>query len=735
MAGKNDIVADALADYKKAKDAWSEVYRKAREDLHFLSDEPNAQWDEISLTNRKNRPTYQVDQLGQFVHQVSNDIRMNTPTINVAPDGDGSDVETAEIFKGLIKAIEYNSKADAAYDTAVDFSVKSSIGFITVDHDYSSYDGFEQELLIKRVINPQSVFLDPNSTEPDGSDAMFGFIFEETTRKDFERKYPKATAVSFGDDKPSKSPQDGDKITIAQYFVILESSKKVGLNDQGESEEVDDSKEYKTTREISKRKVMRYKLSGQDVLDKTTFPGEYVPIVPVYGEEAWIEGERHLYSLIRKAKDPQRMFNLWASTETELLLKQNQAPVQAAVGQMRGFEDDWKTPEKAMVLYYHQTDVNGNQAPKPERLPQVQIPTGIVNAKRETVDDIKASLGMYNASIGQRSNETSGIAINSRKKEGDVATFHFGDNLVRSITHVGKILVCAIPEIYDTPRIIKIIGQEDEVKLIGINGQMTDDQKQAFDLKKGKYDVRVITGPPFTTQREEAAAMYTQLITAMPELMPVIGDLVFKYQDSAGAQAVSARMKKLVDPKYLDESEKERPDPQVVALTQQLQQVTEAAQAQIQQLTQELQNKHGDMQIKAAEVQIKGKEVDVKAMEAHAKVVESQKQIPLADNSNDIAISQREMDLKEYQAQEDTRLKEIGLMLDSEKIKLDMLKLQMTAQPQEVVPVDNEAQNVQREQQNAILAGIMQRVDLLTQAIQQPITVLRDESGMITGAQ
>ena len=746
MADKSDIVEDAKADYKKAKAAWSDIYRKARDDLNFLSDEPHAQWDEISLTNRKNRPTYQVDQLSQFIHQVSNDIRMNTPTINVAPDGDGSNVETAEIFKGLIKAIEYNSKADAAYDTAVDFSIKSSIGFITVDHDYCSHDGFEQELLIKRVINPQSILIDPNSTEADGSDAMYGFVFEEITRKEFEKKYPKAQAVSFGDDEPTKVQNETDKIVIAQYYVVLESSKKIGLNEAGESEEVDDSKEYKQTRDISKRKIMRYKLSGEDVLDKTTFPGEYIPIVPVYGEEAWIEGERNLYSLIRKAKDPQRMFNLWASTETELLLKQNQAPVQAAVGQMRGFEDDWKTPEKAMVLYYHQTDASGNNAPAPQRLPQVQIPTGIVNAKRETVDDIKASLGMYNASIGQRSNETSGIAINSRKKEGDVATFHFGDNLVRSITQVGRILVCAIPEIYDTPRIIKIIGQEDEIKMIAINGaQPTEDQKQAFNLKEGSYDVRVITGPPFTTQREEAAAMYQQLIQAMPDLMPVIGDLVFKYQDTAGAQAVSSRMKKLVDPKYLDDSEKDQtqPDPQVMQLQQQLQQAEQIIQQgaqEMQQLQQELQNKQADLQIKAAEVQVKGKEVEVKGMEAQAKVMQAQQSPAVIDNSNDVEIAQREIALKEYQAQEDTRLKELSLMLDSEKIKLDMLKLQMSQQPTEKPsdgenPQENSIEQAQREQQNMILAGIMQRVDQLTAAISQPITVLRDESGMIIGAQ
>lgn len=738
---QDDIVTDALDEYRKAKDAWSEVYDKARNDLYFLSDEPFAQWDDREAADRYavGRPAYQVDQLSQFIHQVTNDIRMNTPMINVAPDGDGSDVETAKIFEGLIKAIEYNSKADAAYDTAADFSVRSSIGFIRVDHDYTTATGFEQELLIKRVINPQSVFIDPDSTESDGSDAMYAFVLEELTSKDFKKKYPDFNPVSFCDN-PFKAAKDTDKIVVAEYFCIVEDSRTMGLLDDGSVEEYDKTKQYKSSRKVSKRKVMRYKLSGQDVLEETTFPGIYIPVVPVYGEESWIEGRRNLYSLIRKAKDPQRMFNLWASTETELLLKQPEAPVMAAVGQMRGFEEDWKRPAKAMVLYYHTTDVYGNNVPPPERLGQAQIPAGIVNAKRETVDDIKASLGMYNASIGERSNETSGVAINARKREGDVATFHFADNLVRSITQVGRILVFAIPEIYDTPRVIKIVGQEDEVTQVAINGaNPLEEQKQAFDLRKGKYDVRVQTGPSFTTQRQEAAAQYNQLIQAMPDLMPVIGDLVFKYQDTAGSQAISSRLKKLVDPKFLDDSEKDQnqPDPQVMQLQQQLQQITQAAQTQIQQLQTQLADKQGELQIKAAEVQVKSKDVDIKALQAQTQAQEAQKGAPVVDNTADVMQQSRKLDIEEYKTKEDVRLKELGLLLDGEKLKLEMFKLQTAAPASGAVEESTEGEpagDVQKTQQNEILAGIMQRIDQLTQAISQPIQVIRDESGMITGA-
>lgn len=741
MSKASDIIAKATKKFEKAEQGWKSIFRKAREDLHFLSDEPYAQWDEQEANNRTTigRPALTIDQLTQFVHQVTNDIRMNTPTINVIPDGNGADKETADVFKGLIKGIEYNSNADAAYDTAADFSVKSSIGFIRVDHGYCNDDSFEQELQIKRVINPASIFLDPESTQPDGSDAKFAFVLEELSKEEFKKKYPKATAISFGDYQ-REGEQDSDKITIAEYFFIEESESTKGLLDNGDTEDYAEGKQYKSTRKVSKKIVRRYKLAGQDVLAETTFPGVYIPVVPVYGEEAWIAGKRNLLSLIRKSKDVQRMFNLWASTETELLLKQQQAPVQAAVGQMRDFEDDWKTPDKAMVLYYHQTDANGDPAPAPQRLQPPTIPTGIVNAKRETVDDIKATMGLYNASIGNRSNETSGVAIERRQQEGDVATFHFADNLVRSITQVGRILVFAIPEIYDTERVIKIVGDEDEVKTVGINGKREEEQEESFDLSKGRYNVRVITGASFTTQRQEAAAAYSDLISKMPDLMPVIGDLVFKYQDTAGAQAISSRLRKLVDPKLLDEDEREEdaPDPEKEQMAAALQEMQTA----LQQMQAELESKQVENQVKVAEVQIKQEEVGIKKddlklkyltalQQPQQKSVESEAPVALPDDSIEVLQARIQAKIMEQQA---------------------LAEKAATEQQEQAMELQQEAQEAEMKmaQTNAVieaLNGIQQQVSTLTQATMlsaeqtakvannqdKPIEIIRDEAGNLVG--
>jgi len=660
------IIQRAEDGYKQDKQFWSEIYTKARDDMFFLSDDKNAQWDSSALTARSEagRPALTIDQLGQFVHQVSNDIRMNTPTIKIIPNGSDSSVETADVMKGLIRNIEYVSNADEAYDTASNNSVKSSLGFIRVENDYVDDSSFEQELKITRVVNPLNIWIDSGSIEVDGSDATRAIEIESLQVSAFKKKYPKADPVSFADEDENKDKdlKDEEFVNIATYYEIEEESKDVGMSEDGEMQEYQEGVEYSARRTMKKKKVMKYVLSGNEILEQTRFPGKYIPLIPVYGEEAWVDGKREIYSLIRKSKDAQRMFNFWKSLETELLMKQPQAPILAAGGTVENYEDDWKSPDKAMVLRYDPVDVDGNAVAKPERLSPPTIPTGIVNAARATVDDIKASMGMYGASIGARSNETSGVAINERKQEGEVATFHFGDNLNKSITHVGKILVCAIPEVYDTARVLRIIGEEDEAKEVGINGKMVKDQEETFDLRKGKYDTKVVTGASFTTKRQEAAQFFTSIVEKQPQLMEVMGDLLFKNMDFAGAQGMAKRMEKIIDPKFLEEEEEAQVDPEKeqmgVVIQEGLQQM-EQMQAAMEELQQQLDDKEAELLLKAEAEQNKSddndKKINIELMNAQTNREKLIMEYQLKTEA--IALKREEIAQKAQERQDNMRLK------------------------------------------------------------------------------
>lgn len=597
-ASKTDDSSDVILEqahslYSIDKEHWNPIYSDGKDDLDFLSDDPQAQWPDREYKERfdSGRPTLTIDYLTQFVHQVANNIRMNTPSINPLPAGSEASIETAKMLKGLIRKIEYNSSADAVYDNAATGAVKASIGYAMVDHDYVTDDSDEQELKICKIINQFMVYPDSRSIESDGSDQEHCTVLEEMSVADFKKEWPGKEPVSFGNDEgEGKALTADDKVTIAQFFIRdtkKEKERTTGAN----------GNQYQRTK--TTRKIRRYKLSGKDVLAKTDFPGEYIPVVPFYGEEAWNNGKRRLHSLIRKSKQSQYMLNLMKSVETEILLKQPIAPVTTPAGAIENYADDWKNPSKAMALRFDTQDADGNPLQfRPERLAPPGVPIGMVQAAKEATDDIKATMGLYNNAIGEQGQEVSGKAINARKIQGDVATFHYGDNAVRSITHIGRILVCSAGEIYDTPRLVQIMDDEDKSQTVGINGEKADGQDETHYLSKGRYDVRVVTGQSFTTRRQESASFYQDVIKTQPQMLMVCGDLMFENMDVEGAQAMASRMKKLIDPKLLQEDGKEQ-DPQVMALQKQLQQAQQIIQQgaqELQQLQQQLKDKNSGVQ-------------------------------------------------------------------------------------------------------------------------------------------
>lgn len=637
----SDDVQKALENYQDDKDAWGDVYKKALEDLKFLSDDPYAQWSEqdYNARVRTNRPALTLDQLSQFIHQTANDIRMNTPSIGVIPANTEATEDIAEVYKGLIREIEYYSNADDVYDTASLNSIRCSIGFIRVDFEYED-EGFNQRLCLKRVVNPLSVFLDAESIECDGRDAKRATILDTMLVEVFKKKYPNAQPVCFESDN-KEARKNGEYITVAEVFTVEEDAETIVAED-GE-----------TSREMVKRRVARKIMSGAEVLEESTFPGKFIPVIPVYGEEAWINGKRHLFSLIRKAKPAQQMFNYWKSLETELLLKAPQAPVMAAEGQTEDYAEDWLEPEKAMVLRYKQKDVEGNPAPPPQRLEPPTIPTGIVNASRSAVDDIKAAMGIYNAGLGMMGNEVSGVGIRQRQQEGDVATFHFQDNLTRSITQVGRVLVSCIPEIYNGPRVLRILGMEDEPTNVAINGALNEalqlGQEKPIDLASGRYDVRVKTGGSYTTRRQEAAEFLTQLVQTSPEMMNIVGDLMFENMDFTGSNVMAERMRKVIDPKFL---ENDGQDPRLIQLAQQLEQ----SQQMIAALEAQLGSKQAELQIKA-----QGEENDAEEARVKAEIQLLELQLEQQKQTADVQMRQQELQLKEREL----RLKEAELQLEA----------------------------------------------------------------------
>lgn len=624
----SDIIDIAKRRFKLAVDATQDGRLESLEDLKFVAGE---QWPEEIKNQRalSGRPCLTINRVIQAVRNITNDLRQNTPSINIIPVDDNADQEVAKVFKEMIRHIEYSSNAKVAYDRAVDGAVRGGFGYFRVTTDYVSPYSFDQEVIIKSIDNPFNVYLDPSSCEPDGSDANWGFIFEDLLVEDYDEMYPKSKMAGLEDWRSignTASEWATDKTRrVAEYFykekkevklyllndgsTLLESQLKDGMVLPDGLEVVDER-----TTEIP---VVRWcKINGIEELEKSSWAGKWIPIIPVYGEEVNIDGKKRYDGITRHARDPQRMLNFWASSETETITLAPKAPWVMAEGQAEGHEQKWATANRDNHAYleYKPTTIGGQPVSPPVRNAIEPPVMAITNARMQTVDDLKATTGVYDASLGNRSNETSGIAIQRRSVQAQTANYHFINNLSIAQRHLGRILVDLIPKIYDTPRAVNIMGEDDSQEIVYINKVFERyGKEQYYDLSAGKYDVVIDTGPTYQTKREEAVDSILQLTKAYPDFAKVSADILVKSMDFPMSQELAERLKKTIPPEILGDKGKEKVPPQAQAQMQQMSQM-------VKELTDQLNEASETIKEKKIEAEQKEKEMESKERIQMAKI-------------------------------------------------------------------------------------------------------------------
>ena len=645
----SDILATARARLDLAVSALSESREDEIDDLRFYAGSPDNhwQWPADVLATRgavqgqtiNARPCLTINKLPQHVRQVTNDQRQNRPGAKVIPVDDNADVEVADIFNGMIRHIEYISDADVAYDTACENQVSYGEGYIRLLTEYCEDNTFDQDIKIGRVRNSFSVYMDPTIQDPTGADAKWCFVTEDITKAEFERMYPDAAPITtlqslgVGDQSISNWLNE-DTIRIADYYYIDYDRTTLNLYPgnatafEGTPEDKQLRAIYgkpKKSRESDRPKVKYCKINGYEILEEREWAGKWIPVIRIVGNEFEVDGRLYVSGLVRNAKDAQRMYNYWVSQEAEMLALAPKAPFIGYGGQFEGYEDKWKTANTQNWPYLEinpdVTDGQGAVLPLPQRAQPPMASSGLLQAKAGASEDIKSTTGQYNASLGMGSNERSGKAILARQREGDVGTYHYGDNLARGVRHVARQLVDLIPRIYDTQRIARIIGEDGETKMVKINpdqpqpvNKIVDQQgiviEKIYNPGVGKYDVVATTGPGYATKRQEALEAMAQLLQGNPQLWAVAGDLFVKNMDWPGAQEMSKRFAKTIDPKFLSDGED---NPALQAAQQQIQ----AMGAEMDQMHQMIKNVGKSIEMQ--EQERKDFEAQVKAYEAETK--------------------------------------------------------------------------------------------------------------------
>lgn len=646
---------------------------EAQEDIRFRS---GKQWDETMERQRKadGRPALTFDQTHVFIQSVANEARQNKPQTKVNPIGGGASTDTANVVNGIMRHIAYRSQADVAYDMGLDSACGSSFGFLRATTEYSNEKSFDQEIRILPVIDPFSIYgvLIPTALN---QPVRFAFVIQTISREEYRETYGEGQPVDFESEEWRSAGDwvEGKNVRIAEYWWIETKKKTLRHIDDGQGGALPiykEDKHYKESynfvadtdgepmeRTVDCPCVYSCMIDGTRVLPgtKTEWPGDTIPIVAVLGQTLVVDGEVEVYSLIRFIRDTQRLINIFKSAIAEKVGLSNRVPYLGYKGQFT--DPKWRdcNIKNYAFLEADPVMINGQPAPLPERQQLEEQISALSNGVALLVDSLKSGMGIYDASLGQRSNEISGAGINARQQQSNVINFHFMDNLNRAQCELSRKILKVIPKIYDRPgREVRIVGEDQEQSVVVVNQPYTDQKtgaKKHFPLDVGDYDLTVSVGPSYTTARQEAADTLQQFFKAAPNTVPLLGDLWVGNLDYPWSREAARRLKLAAPPNIVAEPEDgpnslpPQAQKQIMALQQQLQQAHQFAAT----LHEQLQTKQPelDAKLKIAQMQEETKRTiaiaTLNAQRGEA-LLESEDQAAQQLAAQQLAIRQQAMD-------------------------------------------------------------------------------------------
>lgn len=603
----DELLEIARRRFAECEDAEQEIRREALDDLENIA---GKQWPEQILNQRRldGRPYLTINKLPTYTRQVVNEMRQNRPSIKVYPVDSGADIGTAKVLNGLIRNIEQSSNAEVAYNIAGEGAVQKSFGFFRIITEFLNPKSFKRVIKIKSIENHFAVYLDHASRELDGSDSNYGFIFEEKAKEEIQRLYP--DLKDFGNDWGSLARTyrgwftDDNMVRIAEYYYKDYEKKTIYLLVDGSTTEEKPINELliQDKRETEIPVIKWCKIIGNEILERGIFDSQFVPIIPVYGNVLNVNGKRKIESLIRHSKDSQRMYNYMKSNEAEAISLAPKAPYIAAEGQIpKEYRHQWETSNTKTygVLTYKPITIGGSLAPAPQRNSFEPAIGAITQAGMLASDDIKATTGIYDAAMGARSNEISGRAITARKLQAENSNYHFIDNQAISIRHAGRILLDLIPKTYDIPDMIRIIGEDGSQDMVKVNQEYQKGLETVkHDLTVGTYDVVVDVGPSYQTKRQESADLMLQLTKTLPQIAPVISDLLVRNLDIPQSQEMADRIKRTLPPNVVADQSDGKIPMHIQQQMQQQAQIIEALTKEVNQFAEEHKTKRMDIEAK-----------------------------------------------------------------------------------------------------------------------------------------
>lgn len=569
----------------------------------------------------RRRPAMTLNLTRPAVKLVANTMLQNRPALRAVPKDSFSDIDTANVIGGLFRHTEHISRADIAYKEAIMPQCRNGRGFWRLDIRYPSPTTFDEDIFIDPVKDPFSVYVGP-ARRPDGLDRERAFIAYDLTPDQYRRAFgDSVTAKSLNNftsiGNKIKGWASKDHIRIAEYFVRKTRPDTLYRTEAGavflesmipesQLDLIDDPSnplQLTDSRETEIPYVQIYLANGQEILESREWPGMYIPIVEILGDEIIIDGKRDLVGMVYDTMDAQRQFNYHRSRMTEAIALAPLSTWVIAEGQDENNPQEWQEAnfDPKAVLRYKPVAIGGQPAPPPHRQETNPAIQSLVIASSQYRNDFDITSGVHPAALGRESNEVSGAAIDARRTQTMTGHFGLANNVTIGMTTTGLMLLDLYPKVYKERTVLRILGDDGTADNIQVSSQVfgaggsvppaKEERKDQsgvqtiYNLNVGTYDAAVTVGPDYMTRRQESFDLMTKLINSFPNLFPIVGDLLLMDFDSPRSQEMARRLKAML-PSDLQDGKTPIP-PDVKQKLQKLLQDNDMLRSMVQKMVQE----------------------------------------------------------------------------------------------------------------------------------------------------
>lgn len=568
LMSPENLLSRVRLRYDDGVGAFEENRRMHSEDLNFVyNSEAMGQWDPVVLEARRGKPNYTFNRVIGPVNIVVADMRQTRPAGKVRPTNGQANEATAEVLAGLMRSIEDESRADPIYKNQYKFAVAGGFGAWRLMPEYASEDSFDQVLRIKDIPNPQTVIWDPECSDACGGDAMWCIIGERVSKEKYRALFPNAdTESSFNISRDSYGWFTDKEVRVVEYMERVPYEKEIAEFSDGSIEDLtpelkaiekayeeqnlqdNQVKRITRTRKVLKWRVMWCKVDGGQVLEGPTFyDWKRIPVVRCPGRYINIEGRKKLQSLIRHAKDAQRTYNSRVCDMIERSALIPKAPYLVTENMIKGYENEWAQSNTASRPYlpYNMDKNAAGEAAMPFRNQPIDMPQGSIALAQQAAQDIQATTGYFDPAMGNADdmNRVSGKALVQHTRRSDLGSFEFIDGYGDALQLTWEIGIGMIPTIYDSERIVRIVGNDEIEKMVTINQEDPQSGDILHDLSVGSYSCKVVIGPNYQTAKQEALATMIDAAEALPMIAQVAPDLLAKNIDMPDADELTRRLR------------------------------------------------------------------------------------------------------------------------------------------------------------------------------------------------